>query len=230
MRNGLQTAKIERRVDIDGCRRSWYFNSNAIKGEMELDIIALDRKFSPMLIFELLHFISRVGALGARPQMGFGVVSAFPSDGAKIPRSLIADQLLKDRFLDNPKEEIWDGGMPALHNMFFAEIRPRDPNGVTDNSTFLIKKQIRDRFREGSNPAELRHFVCGHLDRQTRMGSKVMVSRPFVAANEQRIRRMAGIRGESRGSGRRGWIVGSRPRYATRLCIAKNIRLSEARA
>ena len=117
--------------------------------------------------------------------MGFGVCEI--TEG-KPRASVLADRLKAAANYQNASLKVWDGGMPALHNMFFAEIEPNDPNGISERTTFLIKQQLREAFRTPSFGDEIRHYVCGHISGGNRVGSKIFVSRPYPHGNGQRIR------------------------------------------
>jgi len=193
----LRVVPIAKKIPSPTGPKAWYFKSNALAGKFVLGVIPLEPNgFDPRIVAELVSFISRVGALGARPQMGFGVIEA-----NLIRPSLIAERLREDVFggpmgaklaekfpvAINEDRKLHDHGLPALHNMFFAQVEPKTPHPSDEATTFLLKSEIRNLYRHDTL---LRHWFCGNVvpGSDEREGSKVMVSRPYRVNDKTLVR------------------------------------------
>src|ERR1039458_4996569 len=156
---------------------SWHFEKTGpIEGTIRLRITPLHEKCDPALVTDLLTFMSKFGALGARAQMGFGVVKII--DGESNGDALY--DLLK-----RPRENEPSHGMPALHQMFFARVSLSTGAALTDQETFLLKCDIRRLFTD----ANLRHEIMGWVkpNSDTRSGAKIHMSRPYNGSSALRL-------------------------------------------
>lgn len=141
---------------------TWFFQNPLKAGNFSLQIQSLDPKFSVEIIQGLVQFMTDQTALGARSQMGFGVVE------------ITGDRLNNNPFIslqltDNKSND----DFPSLQNMFFARIK--HPN-ATDQDTFNLKYDLRRLF---ANDRNVRHFIMGTVQGD-RMGSKIFMSRPYA--------------------------------------------------
>jgi len=180
--NNTRPARIEQRVP--STHKSWYFKSQPLSGTFTIGLSTLDpTEPSVEVAQELLSFLSDWGSVGARPQMGFGIFRL----NETIQTNTLPELLNESKFWGNPEKKVSDGGMPALHNMFFARLGPRPGRPFQTNENFAIKQKLRNEFRDNEG---LRHFVMGHIQAGSdyRMASKVFVSRPYEAGLGQEIR------------------------------------------
>ncbi|HED04452.1 MAG TPA: type III-B CRISPR module RAMP protein Cmr1 [Candidatus Fraserbacteria bacterium] len=180
--HALSNASIEHTIRADrtytdnkGRTRAptWYFRDpnrsqrvpNTPKhGELSLKIQALSSSVSPEVIAGLIQFIADWVAVGARTQMGFGVVELA---NGRIDTEPLHDWLSALAGTEtNPK-------LPSLQNAFFARIASK--NGATEQETFNLKYDLRRLFAEDRN---LRHFVMGTV-RGKRLAAKIKMSRPY---------------------------------------------------
>jgi CRISPR-associated protein Cmr1 len=176
-------AKARIATRIPSTHKSWYFKSQPLEGEFGISVTSLDPNLPAVeTIHELLTFAAAWGSLGARPQMGFGL---FRLDRAATGE--LAGAMAKHKFWGNPEKRVMDGGMPALHNMFFARVGPRPGAPFDETTTFQIKRGIRELFRQNEG---LRHFLAGHIQAGSddRNGSKIFVSRFYPAKAGKEIR------------------------------------------
>lgn len=140
----------------------WYFQNSPQAGQFFIQIQSLQLNFSLEPIQGLVQFATDWAALGARPQMGFGVV-----------------EITSERLDNNPFSNLQQTGngshsnLPSLQNMFFARIKVG--NG-TDQETFNLKYDLRRLF---ANDKDVRHFIMGTVQGD-RMGSKIFMSRPYA--------------------------------------------------
>lgn len=175
----LRTQSIQERVP--GNHKSWYFRHKPLGGQFQIRLLPFSSDPTDvMCIHELLHLVAKWGAVGARAQMGFGVVKVVTSAKpglVHLPKLLLANTPL-------PKEASPDRGLPALQNMFFSAIQPRGGE-FGETTTFAIKQDLRNLLREH---AAYRHFVFGEIRGSHRMGSKVFVSRPYEVGGRREIR------------------------------------------
>jgi CRISPR-associated protein Cmr1 len=129
--------------------------------------------FQPEIIGGLIKFIADWGSLGAKPQMGLGVVRI------TSPNSMNVEPLLN--FLkDNVKtDKVPDPTLPSLQDMFFFRVYI---NSNSIDRIFDMKHILREEFRyddESADERDLRHFVMGYARGDNRIGSKVTMSFPY---------------------------------------------------
>jgi CRISPR-associated protein Cmr1 len=109
------------------------------QGTFILKIQSLHPDFKPEVIGGLIQFIADWSALGARPQMGFGVIQI---EGSRIDTQALYDWLKKVEGKHKYPE------LPSLHNIFLAKIQPNDSNkAFTETDTFNLKYDLRQLFR-----------------------------------------------------------------------------------
>lgn len=163
---------------------TWYFRDsnppNAPKnGTFIIKIQSFNPKFKPEIIAGLIQFIADWSALGARSQMGFGVI--------KIECAGIIDtQPLYDwLILTNGSES--DRKLPSLQNIFLAKIHSKDSN-FDERSTFDLKYDLRQLFRSDKN---IRHFIMGTVKGDV-IAAKVKISRPYKDENGNIVIRVWG--------------------------------------
>src|ERR1039458_4061174 len=156
----------------------WFFKSSPVAGNVALRITPLHKEFDVALISDLLGFMAKWGALGARAQMGFGVV--------KITGGETNGDALSE-FLTKHKGSHGGQGLPALHQMFFARVACRQPGTLlTAEHTFLLKYAIRRLF---SGDDALRHHIMGWVQPKSehRIGAKIHMSRPYRGNSTLRL-------------------------------------------
>ncbi len=163
---------------------TWYFRDptqgtktpNTPKsGEFTIKIQRLSPDFPPEVIAALFQFIADWTALGARAQMGFGVIEIV---GDRINTQPLFDWI-----------EVVSGAntyadLPSLRNVFLARISPKDGKRFSEQDTFNLKYDLRRLF---ASDKALRHFIMGTVKGE-RMAAKVMMSRPYVHAGNNTIR------------------------------------------
>lgn len=141
---------------------TWYFPHPARFGNFTIYVQSLTPNSQPAIIAGLLQFIAGWASLGARPQMGFGVVE-------------LDNEVDLEPFLD------WSDGaagihsyptLPSLKNIFFSHLKL---DNAADRETFNIKYDLRRLF---SSDKSLRHFIMGTVEGE-RVAAKVKVSRPY---------------------------------------------------
>jgi CRISPR-associated protein Cmr1 len=152
---------------------TWYFKSEGLWGSLGLRIVPAERiDVSPLLI-GLLHFISQWGALGAKSQVGFGVVQL----------ETVADPLPLYTYLalvENSVPPDHYGAWPNLSQMFFAQFTP----GRTDRVALAeLKTELRALFRPDDG---VRHTLLGTIT-GSRRASLVKVSAPYGDPAQMRV-------------------------------------------
>lgn len=142
--------------------------------------------FDPSLIAGLLQFIADQGALGAKAQLGLGVLQLEPRvDTSSLKRWLAA--LNTGRATANTD-------CPSLDRMFFARVA--SPSIELEES-FRIKYHLRRLF---AGNADLRHFLMGEVAPGRRMGAKIIMSHPYGDPPEIRISGWVPANGPARGA------------------------------
>lgn len=144
------------------------------EGTISVRIQSLDPNFAPEILGGLIQFVADWAALGAKTQMGFGVVE------------MEGDQHISMTPLFDWLRPVVSGNhyptLPSLQNIFLARISPRDGGQFSEQDTFNLKYDLRRLF---SNDRGVRHFVMGTV-RGQRRAAKVKISRPY-ANNQMRI-------------------------------------------
>ncbi len=159
-------------VDPRGRNRTptWYFPDNQSdkprSGTLTIQIQSLDEDFSPEIIAGLIQFIADWTAIGARAQMGFGVIE--PTNGRMDTRPLF--EWLEPVTGNNTYTDL-----PSLRNIFLARISPKNGRQFSEQDTFNLKHDLRRLF---ANDKNLRHFIMGTV-KGRRMAAKVKMSRPY---------------------------------------------------
>ncbi len=159
---------------------TWWFPGHPQTGTFTIKIQSFSRDFQPEIIAGLIQFIVDWAALGAKTQMGFGVV-----------------ELIDDRIDTQPFFE-WLGhitgsqtypDLPSLQNIFLSRISPKNGNSFNEQDTFNLKYDLRQLFTKNR---DIRHFVMGKVytsgeRKGDRIATKVKISRPYNDRREIRI-------------------------------------------
>lgn len=166
-------------------RPRWYLSGDPLYGSFTLQVTAsasLDKegkqRLDPKIIAALIQFIADWASIGAKPQMGLGVVKLAkrqsPQPLLKHLQQIVAThEKNKDRKRYNDYDEL-----PSLHNMFFARVRI-DRFTATESDTFDLKYDLRGDFRESFHDDHLRHTIMGYVKGPNRSGAKIMMSYPY---------------------------------------------------
>lgn len=141
---------------------TWFFDNPPLIGSANIKIVATDNQFQTEIIGGLIQFLVNWASIGARPQMGFGIINAMPSQDT---------QYLLDHLQSVVGSRPYDD-LPSLQNIFFAGI---SADTLPKNETFNLKYDLRRLFAAN---ADLRHFVMGTVQKE-RQGAKIMMSRPY---------------------------------------------------
>jgi CRISPR-associated protein Cmr1 len=142
--------------------------------------------FDPSLIAGLLQFIADHAALGAKAQLGLGVLQLEPRvDTSSLKRWLA---------VLNTGRSTANTDCPSLDRMFFARVA--SPS-IELEEPFRLKYHLRRLF-DGN--VDLRHFLMGEVDRGRRMGAKIIMSYPYGDPPEIRLSGWVPANGPARGA------------------------------
>lgn len=141
---------------------TWFFDNPPLTGNASVKIIATDRQFQAEIIGGLVQFLANWASMGARPQMGFGIINAISQQNTQYLLSHLQSVAGSRPYSD----------LPTLQNAFFTSI---SADRLPGNESFNIKYDIRRLFAADAN---LRHYVMGTVQRE-RQGAKIMMSRPY---------------------------------------------------
>ena len=141
---------------------TWYFKGAPRRGHVNIKLITTDQQFQIEVIAGLIQFLADWATIGAKPQMGFGVVDI--TNRQEL-------QPLMEHLQTITGSASYDT-LPSLRNIFFASIRTKN-NSLEE--TFNLKYDLRRLF---STNKDLRHFVMGTVEDE-RQGAKIMMSRPY---------------------------------------------------
>jgi len=168
-------------VKIDttsGNEAQWFFNSPARMGSFVLNITPLTSEktlFDPAIIEGLVKFICDWGGLGARNQMGFGIVK---------PKDHLDTRPLYNYLTTIQKHSV-PQQLPTLNNMFFVRITAHEKNRFSDKTTFEIKHELRKTIED--KDGKIARFIMGAI-KPEKSASKISLSRPFDDGNTSTIR------------------------------------------
>jgi len=113
-------------IKPDDRKRGWYLGSGLI-GEIDVNIIPLDRDFDENLVLVPLTIASNWGGIGAKTQHGYGVVELADKVGLRFENFQEAlDKILKRERLQklNIKERNeTNDALPNIKEMFFAKVQ-----------------------------------------------------------------------------------------------------------
>lgn len=160
----------------------WYLPGEPLGGQTQLTVIPIappsksNNYFSPNIIGSLLQFIADRASLGAKPQMGMGVVRL----ASRQSLSPLSDHL-KQIDANHKNKDVVDERLPCLQNMFFGMVQVKS---ATESDTFDLKYDLRGMFRDlkRDDPRysdDLRHTIMGFVNRSDRRGAKIMMSYPY---------------------------------------------------
>ncbi len=164
---------------------TWYFrapspNSNETRpntpkeGSFNIKIQSLDSHFSAEVIAGLIQFIADWAALGARTQMGFGVIEL---QNGRIDTRPLYDWL-------NPVADSHSClKLPSLRNIFLARILNKDGKPFKEEDTFNLKYDLRRLFEKDC----VRRFIMGKVENEERIAAKIKMSRPYNDGCEMRV-------------------------------------------
>ncbi len=141
----------------------WQFSDHPRSGNFTFRLQSLANWFPSEVIGGLIQFMSDWTAIGAKGQMGFGVIE--PTNGPMDTRPLY-------NWLVHIADNHPYPTTPSMQNIFLARIQLKD---VTEEETFNLKYDLRRLFKHDK---ELRHFVMGTI-KGNRMASKIKMSRPY---------------------------------------------------
>lgn len=145
---------------------TWWFPDYPRSGNLTIQIQSLARDFSPDVIAGLIQFIADWAAIGARAQMGFGVIEL---ESGRIDTRPLYDWLVlvagNNTYTD----------LPSLRSIFLARISPKNGAQFSAQDTFNLKYDLRQLF---ANDKRLRHFIMGTV-KDGRVAAKVKMSRPY---------------------------------------------------
>lgn len=178
----------------------WYYgkgSARAWNGRFALHILQTapwsERDGLSMRLFQdLLDLVSRFGMLGAKAQLGLGIVSVGTDSSYEGPA--LGEWLQMQRRAGGGS-----GELPSLHDMVFAEgAAPAKNAGESDGeywgrTTFCLKHGVRRRFdlrKSLTEPdvfREVRHRLAGETG-EVPVKSKVFISHPYLAAEGVRRR------------------------------------------
>ncbi|NTU54133.1 MAG: type III-B CRISPR module RAMP protein Cmr1 [Chlorobiaceae bacterium] len=154
----------------DGQERKWFFpeniNDKPRSGDFTISIVPLSVDFDPLVIKGLIQFIADWASLGARAQMGFGVIQPY---GDRLDTRPLFEHLKGLRGTQTY------AGYPSLDDFFFVRFRKKDGRDFVEQDPFLLKYDLRNLFRDSK---KIRHFVMGSISKPS-YAAKIRMSRPY---------------------------------------------------
>ena len=145
---------------------TWGFPDYPRDGNITIRVQNLAQDFAPEVIGGLVQFIANWAALGAKAQMGFGVIEQ--ANGQIDTQPLF-------EWLELGASSNTYTDLPSLQNIFLARISPQNGGAFGTQDTFNLKYDLRQLF---ANDRNLRHFIMGTV-KGKRMAAKIKMSRPY---------------------------------------------------
>jgi CRISPR-associated protein Cmr1 len=160
----------------------WYLSSNPLYGQVKLDIVSTaplnkagTEHFDSKVIGSLLQLIADRTSVGAKPQLGMGVVRLEERQSMQPLLDHLKQIVAKHEKNGDLKAQV-DEELPCLQNMFFARVKVQS---ATESDTFDIKYDLRGMFRQKFKNDDLRHTIMGFVRGRNRVGAKIMMSYPY---------------------------------------------------
>lgn len=180
--------------DSEGNERvpTWFFPHPPFSGSFRLGVKSLSPELNPEVIAGVVQLLADYSAIGARPQMGFGVVQI---DGDRLDTRPLYDWLV------GVAGDATYSRLPSLRNIFLAQARVGNERPA---ATFDIKARLRRAFTD----REVRHLVMGVIQRGGgggRIAAKIKMSAPYSGGL---VRVWGWVPEESEGY-RSGWSRGN---------------------
>src|SRR5579883_544770 len=177
----------------DGDASKWYLPGDPLFGSFTLKIVptlplnaaklqAKDEKpeyLDASIIGALIQFVADNASLGAKPQMGLGIVHLKKRQSVQP----LFDQLkrivdLHEKNGDSVSLDEYDP-FPSLHTMFFALV---ETGQESDLETFKLKQSLREELQKFTT-RDVRHYIMGYApkprEKEERQGAKIMMSYPY---------------------------------------------------
>lgn len=136
-------------IKPSGRSHGWFFGPGIV-GNLEMKIIPLDEKFNESLVLVPLLITSKWGGIGAKTQLGYGVVEV--ADPLKISFEDFK-RALENLSNKGKRQKSNNPGFPDLKEMFFAKIRFvakenwwEKLDGITSRNKQAIKECIKNGF------------------------------------------------------------------------------------
>lgn len=152
---------------------TWYFpdnqNDKPRSGNLSIQIQSLASDFPPEVIAGLIQFVADWGAIGARAQMGFGVIEL---GSVRINTRPLYDWLVPIAGNHTYTE------LPSLRNIFLTRISPKNGKQFSEQDTFNLKYDLRQLFANDKRLRHFIHFIMGTVKGE-RIAAKVKMSRPY---------------------------------------------------
>jgi CRISPR-associated protein Cmr1 len=159
----------------------WYLYPGK-EGDFSISLYGEERDIN--IISDLLIFISRYGGLGARTQLGYGIIE--PKNEININGALIEK-------LSEIKGSEATGNLPDIRYAFWGNIKFEKDPGIEE--TFRIKRDLRASFHKPGDDQNMRHDIFGKVyigsvpnNRENRYGSTISMSRPYRVDDHWEIR------------------------------------------
>jgi CRISPR-associated protein Cmr1 len=173
----------------------------ARKGEFTIKIQRLNRTFDPDIIGGLIQFIADYSALGARTQMGFGVIKI---EGDRIPVQPLCNWLIGTSGYKKYEN------LPSLNNIFLAKIKPKNSNfdekGIKHDLRQLFManedkpeaKSSKPILKKDKKKVQIAEEKDSYKDSSSEnkedksMTAKIKISQPYKDKNGNTVMRMWG--------------------------------------
>jgi len=160
----------------------WYLGSDPLYGRVKLDIVptapidkAGKEHFDPAIIGALIQLIADRASIGAKPQMGLGVVKVVNRQSIQPLLDHLTQIIAVHREKGDLKAGV-DDELPCLQNMFFARV---NAGSTSESATFDLKYDLRNMLRRTFKDDRLRHTIMGYVRGANHAGAKVMMSYPY---------------------------------------------------
>ena len=160
-------------------RKNGYYslcNNTENKGTFTLEFYPRNKNVGEILTY-LISLINKWGGLGARPQMGHGIVDIDINSPYKTNLLQSSHHKITQNFLN---------GIPVLKDFFFCKLEVNNTSYPVKHQLIEAKYQLRQAFHNSQYSRNIRHFICGEVG-VDKKSSKIFISYPFVDSNGKNI-------------------------------------------
>ncbi|KUK15607.1 MAG: CRISPR-associated RAMP protein, Cmr1 family [Petrotoga mobilis] len=131
-------------IKPSGRSHGWFFEPGVV-GNLEMKMIPLDEKFDEVLVLTPLIIASNWGGIGAKTQLGYGVVEITNPPNVSFENF---KRVLRNLSQKGKRQKSNEPGFPNLKDMFFAKVRFKANGNCWEKIDGLIDKSSKSRLEK----------------------------------------------------------------------------------
>lgn len=146
-------------IKPSGRSHGWFFGPG-VAGNLEMKMIPLDEKFDEVLVLTPLIIASKWGGIGAKTQLGYGVVEI-----TNLPDISFGNfkKALGNLSQKGKRQRSNEPGFPDLKDMFFAKVRFKANRNWWEKIDGLIDKSSKNRLEKEIRKKGIEECFCNNF-------------------------------------------------------------------